>query len=64
MKVKQATYWEAQEQKWYEHYLRSEGVVSKMEDALRKIAEINNKRDRYSDEIDRIVLEALGETNV
>jgi hypothetical protein len=35
-----------------------------MEDALRKIVEINNKRDRYSDEIDRIALEALGETNV
>ncbi len=33
--------------------------VKKLERALREIARVNNSRDRYSDEIDRIILKAL-----
>ena len=33
--------------------------VKKLKTALRQIATINNSRDRYSDEIDKIILKAL-----
>jgi hypothetical protein len=35
-----------------------------LEGALREVAKVNNKRDRFSDQIDGIVINALGETNV
>ena len=33
--------------------------ISDLEETLRQIATINNQRDRYSDEIDKIILKAL-----
>jgi hypothetical protein len=32
-----------------------------LEGALREIAKVNNKRDRFSDQIDGIIIAALGE---
>ena len=37
MKMKQAHYWEAQEQRWYNQYLNSEKLLSEMEDVLRAV---------------------------
>ena len=37
MKMKQAHYWEAQEQRWYNQYLNSEKLLSEMEDTLRAV---------------------------
>ena len=71
MNMKQATYWEAQENRWHEKYMESEKLIDQLEskiwvfeEALRKISKINNKRDRFSDQIDGIVINALGESNV
>lgn len=38
--------------------------IERLEGALRKIVEINNKRDRFSNEIDQIAIEVLGGANV
>ena len=76
--MKMAQYFAAQEQRWYEKYIDAERVINQLEemvmqtsgrvafleDALREISKVNNKRDRYSDEIDGIVIAALGENNV
>ena len=35
------------------------GKIQKLESALREIAKLNNNRDRYSSEIDKIILRAL-----
>ena len=78
MNVKQATYWEAQENRWHEKYMESEKLIDQievkiweqasrikfLEGALREVAKVNNKRDRFSDQIDGIVINALGESNV
>jgi len=37
-----------------------EAKIWVFEEALQKISKINNKRDRFSDEIDGIVIAALG----
>jgi hypothetical protein len=37
MKTKQAHYWEAQEQRWYEQYLASEKLLNEMETVLRAV---------------------------
>jgi hypothetical protein len=37
MKTKQAHYWEAQEQRWYEQYLASEKLLDEMETVLRAV---------------------------
>jgi hypothetical protein len=37
MKMKQAHYWEAQEQRWYNQYLNSEKLLSEVEDVLRAV---------------------------
>jgi len=39
------------------------GHIEKLETALREIAKINNRRDRFSSEIDAIIINALGEKN-
>jgi len=76
--MKMAQYWESQEQRWHEKYLEAEQMIDQLESkvwnqasridtleaALRKISEINNKRDRFSDQIDGIIIAALGEGNV
>ena len=41
-----------------------ESRIEFLEGALREIAKVNNKRDRFSDQIDGIVIAALGEGNV
>ena len=78
MNMKMAAYWEAQENRWHERYIEAEKLIDQLESkvwnqasridtfevSLRKISEINNKRDRFSDQIDGIIIAALGETNV
>ena len=73
--MKMAQYFAAQEERWYDKYIESEKMIDQLESkvwnqasrvdtlegALRKIIEINNKRDRFSAEIDWVVTEALGE---
>ena len=75
--MKMAQYFAAQEQQWYDRYIAAEGSIDRLETivfeqsarnaflegALREIAKENNKRDRYSDEIDGIIIAALGEDN-
>jgi NAD-dependent DNA ligase len=77
-KMKMAQYFAAQEQRWHEKYIEAEKLVDQLEakvwnqasridfleGALREITKVNNKRDRFSDQIDGIVIAALGETNV
>jgi len=76
--MKMAQYWEAQENRWHDKYVEAEQRVDQLENkiweqasrieflegALRQIVKVNNKRDRYSSEIDGIVIAALGENNV
>lgn len=76
--MKMAAYWEAQENRWHERYIEAEKLIDQLESkvwnqasridtleaSLRKISEINNKRDRFSDEIDSFVIAALGDTDV
>jgi|GEM_PF-4675635 len=78
MNMKQAHYWETQENRWHQQYLEAEKLIDNLEGkvweqtsrieflegALREIAKVNNKRDRFSDHIDGIVIAALGENNV
>ena len=78
MNMKMAAYWEAQENRWHERYIEAEKLIDQLESkvwnqasridtlevSLRNISEINNKRDRFSDQIDGIIIAALGETNV
>ncbi|CAB4156379.1 hypothetical protein UFOVP1417_32 [uncultured Caudovirales phage] len=78
MNMKMAAYWEAQENRWHEQYLNAEKMIDQLETkiwdqasrieflegALREIAKVNNKRDRFSDQIDGIIIAALGEGNV
>jgi predicted RNase H-like nuclease (RuvC/YqgF family) len=73
-----AQYWEAQENRWHDKYVEAEGLIDQLENkiweqasrieflegALREIAKVNNKRDRFSDQIDGIIIAALGEENV
>jgi t-SNARE complex subunit (syntaxin) len=35
--------------------------IEKLETALREVAKINNQRDRFSSDIDTIIINALGE---
>ena len=65
--MKQATYWEAQERRWHEKYIELEGMTDKLEtriweleNALRNVSEINNKRDQN---IDAIIAKVLGGAN-
>ena len=37
--------------------------IEKLETALREVAKINNQRDRFSSDIDAIIVNALGEQN-
>lgn len=37
--------------------------IEKLETALREVAKINNQRDRFSSEIDTIIINAMGEKN-
>ena len=39
------------------------GHIEKLETALWEVAKINNRRDRFSSEIDAIIVNALGEKN-
>ena len=75
---KQAHYWQMQEDRWHDQYLAAGKTIDELETkawnqssrietleaALRKVSTINNKRDRFSSEIDDIVVEALRDTNV
>ena len=63
---KQAHYWAAQEDRWHQQYLAAQKTIDELESriwaletTLREISKINNKRDRYSDEIDGIISKAL-----
>jgi len=76
--TKQAHYWQMQEDRWHDQYLAAEKTIDELETkawnqssrietleaALRKVSAINNKRDRFSSEIDDIVVEALRDANV
>lgn len=78
MNMKQVTYWEAQENRWHEKYMEAEKLIDQLEvkiweksskieflqDALREVAKFNSKRDRFSNQIDGIVINALGENDV
>lgn len=48
---------------WREHAWDLHWKLRKVEDALREIAKVNNRRDRFSSEIDAIILNALGDEN-
>ena len=75
--TKQAHYWQMQEDRWQDQYLAAEKTIDELETkvwnqssrietleaALRKVSTINNKRDRFSSEIDGVVIEALGSDN-
>jgi len=75
---KQAHYWQMQEDRWHQQYLAAEKLLDQLEvkiwekssrietleAALRKVSAINNKRDRFSSEIDGVVVEALRDANV
>ena len=75
---KQAHYWQMQEDRWHDQYLVAEKTIDELETkawnqssrietleaALRKVSKINNQRDRFSGEIDGVVVEALGSDNV
>jgi len=63
---KQAHYWQIQEDRWHQQYLEAEKTIDQLDTrvwalqaALQEISKINNKRDRYSDEIDGIISKAL-----
>jgi len=74
MNVKQATYWEAQEQRWHNQYLEAEKMIDHLEmkvdeqktrmkfleDTLLEIFKENNKSNRFNDAIDGIIFAALG----
>jgi len=76
--MKMAQYWEAQENRWHDKYIEAEGLIDQLEvkiweqasenellkAVLRSIAHINNKRDRFSDQIDQIIIGILGDENV
>lgn len=76
--TKQAHYWQIQEDRWHDQYLAAEKTIDELETkawnqssrietleaALRKVSAINNKRDRFSSEIDGVVVEALRDANV
>jgi hypothetical protein len=76
--MKMAAYWEAQENRWHERYIEAEKLIDQLESkvwnqasriytlevSLRKISEINNKRDRFSSEIDWVVTQELGGIDV
>lgn len=78
MNMKQAHYWQAQEDRWHQQYLAAEKLLDQLEvkiweqssevenlkGALRKICKINNQRDRFSSEIDDILVEALKDRDV
>lgn len=51
MKTKQAHYWEAQEQRWYEQYLAGEKLLNEMETVLRAVETL--ALDNITDEIVR-----------
>jgi NAD-dependent DNA ligase len=75
---KQAHYWQMQEDRWHQQYLAAEKLLDQLEvkiwekssrietleAALRKVSTINNQRDRFSSEIDGVVVEALRDANV
>ena len=48
---------------WRDAYFEMHWKLRKMEDALAEIAKINNRRDRFSSEIDAIIVNALGDKN-
>ena len=48
---------------WREEAWRLHAKLRKMEDALHEVAKINNQRDRFSADIDAIIINALGEKN-
>jgi len=64
-----------QENRWHDQYMIAEKSIDQLETkvwnqasrieflegALREIAKVNNKRDRFSDQIDGIIIAALGE---
>ena len=76
--TKQAHYWQMQEDRWHQQYLEAEKLLDQLEvkiwekssrietleAALRKVSAINSKRDRFSDQIDGIIIAALGSDNV
>ena len=78
MMIKQAHYWQMQEDRWHDQYLAAENTIDELETkawnqssrietleaALRKVSTINNQRDRFSSEIDGVVVEALRDANV
>ena len=73
--MKMAHYWQMQENRWHDQYMIAEKSIDQLETkvwnqasrieflegALREIAKVNNKRDRFSDQIDGIIIAALGE---
>ena len=74
MNMKQAHYWEAQEQRWHNQYLEAEKMIDHLEmkvdeqktrmkfleDTLLEISKENNRCPRFNDAIDGIILAAMG----
>ena len=48
---------------WREEAWRLHAKLRRAEDALHEIAKVNSRRDRFSAEIDAIILKALGEVD-
>jgi hypothetical protein len=58
MKMKQAHYWEAQEQRWYNQYLEAEKTLDEMEQAISalEIIALNNIFDEaVKDQVRKLV---------
>jgi hypothetical protein len=60
-KMKQAHYWEAQEQRWYNQYLEAEKLLDQMETALRRLEDLAfkhiddpNVRKQVSEIVDEV----------
>ena len=56
--MKMAHYWEQQEQRWHDQYLKAEKIIDEMETALRKIEDLAFKHIHDAearDEVSKIV---------
>jgi hypothetical protein len=47
----------------FDYLEKQDDRIEKLEAALAEIAKINNRRDRFSSEIDAIIVNALGDKN-
>lgn len=56
--MKMSHYWQQQDQRWYDHYLNSEKLLSEVEEALHKVEQIalaHITDDAVRDQIKKVV---------